>query len=85
MPQSRKALLEWHLDDLVAILLILFKELVVAVAILGSGRAIVAVATLLFPEGGWSTRLIKTLSELFAVLAFIVLAVRDLWRYSKGE
>jgi hypothetical protein len=84
MPKTGRELFKWHLDDLVATLLIVFKELVVSIAILGSGRVLVAVSGWWFPHGGWSTELVKTLSEVFAIFAFIVLAVRDIWRYLKG-
>jgi hypothetical protein len=85
VPKSIKRILREHLNDLLAILAIIVKELIVAVAILASGWVLLELSARWSPHGGWSAEVIKALSELFAILAFVVLAIRDLWRYPRTE
>lgn len=83
MAKSTKALLRSHWLDLVHIILILLKELIVAATVLCSGRFLIFLSNRLYPQGGWSNDTIRILSDLFAILAFVALAVRDLRRYLK--
>ena len=85
MPKSIKRILREHSNDLLAILAIILKELIVAIAILASGWVLLELSARWFPKGRWSTEVTKVLSELFAILAFVVLAIRDLWRYLRSE
>lgn len=85
MPKSIKRIVREHSSDLLAILAIILKELIVAIAILASGRVLLGLSARWSPHGGWSTEVIKALSELFSILAFVVLAIRDLWRYLRSE
>lgn len=85
MAKSIKANLKWHWEDLVAILVILVKELVVAVAIVTAAWILQRYSDLLFPQRGLTTELTKALADIFALLAFIALAVRDLQRYFRSR
>jgi len=85
MAKSPKRIAKENLKDLLAILAILLKEFVVALSIVILGRVLAWASETLSPHGEWSIGAIKALSDLFSILTFVVLAVKDIWRYSKNR
>jgi len=78
---------QWReeMQDFLYILWIIAKGFIVASVILLCGRGLAVESKWLFGDGkeDWSVEVIKVLSDLFAILAFISLAVRDLRKYLK--
>lgn len=81
MATKLQIFLKRELDDLVRIIVILIKELVLALAIVGSGRVIELVSMWISDGHSWSTAALRSISDLCAILAFVALAAKDLWGY----
>ncbi len=83
MPKTVKRLILEHLRDLAAVLIILAKELIVAVVIIVFGNFLATISVRFSAQRRWSTETIEILSDVFAILTFVGLAIRDLWVYFK--
>ena len=85
MPDDLKDTFGEHLADSARVVMILVKEGLLAVVVLLIGRGIAWIATVLSPGADWVSTTVSTISDLGAILLFLVLVVRDLWEYFKNR
>jgi hypothetical protein len=76
-----KALLAKRLKDLAIVATILLNGLLLGIVVLVFGRILTSISDWLFTGGTWASRAITAVSDLFAVVLFILFSVRDLVRY----
>lgn len=77
--------MHWRVQrqDLFCILWIILKCAIVAGFVLLCGRGLEFLSTWLSTNGAetWSVRVVRALSDIFAIVTFVCLAVRDIWLY----
>jgi hypothetical protein len=82
MPRSP---MQWRdqSQDLLWVLWIIVRCAIVAGVILVCGRGLELVSGWLFKGGttNWSVGVVRVLSDLFAIVTFLCLAIRDIWVY----
>jgi hypothetical protein len=82
---ARQSRMQWRdqREDLVCILWIIAKCAIVAASVLLCGRGLQLLSIELFVNGAetWSVSMVRTLSDVFAIVTFVCLALRDIWLY----